>query len=71
MPVFPTTHFGPFRSIGSSRFIYRLEDVLGSRYQLLVFHTPESHDRNLVSSDDVEELVKYVNNHIDGLLNAV
>jgi len=69
--VFPTIHFGPFRNIGSSRFIYRLEDVLGNRYHLLVFHTPGSHERNLVSSEDVEELIKYVNNYVDGLVNMV
>jgi putative membrane protein len=69
--VFPTIHFGPFRNIGSSRFIYRLEDALGNRYHLLIFHTPGSHERNLVSSEDVEELVKYVNNYVDGLVNIV
>ncbi|MEM4519607.1 MAG: DUF2070 family protein [Sulfolobales archaeon] len=67
--VFPTIHFGPFKNIGSSRFLYHLEDALGSRYQVFVFHTPCSHERNLVSSSDSEEIVKYLNNNLDGLLN--
>ncbi|MCX8186698.1 MAG: DUF2070 family protein [Sulfolobales archaeon] len=68
--TFPTIHFGPFRNVGSSRFIYHLENALGSRYQAFVFHTPCSHERNLISSSDSEELVKYINNNIDGLLNV-
>ncbi len=67
--VFPTLHFGPFRNVGSSRFIYQLEDLLGSRYQTFVFHTPGSHERNLVASSDSEEMAKYLNNNVDGLLN--
>ncbi len=68
--VFPTIHFGPFRNIGSSRFIYDLERSLGSRYQAFVFHTPCSHERNLTTSLDSGEIVKYLNNNLDGLLNT-
>lgn len=68
--IFPTIHFGPFRNIGSSRLIYHLESFLGSRYQTFVFHTPCSHERNLVASSDSEEIAKYLNNNVDGLLNV-
>ncbi|MEM1898153.1 MAG: DUF2070 family protein [Sulfolobales archaeon] len=67
--IFPTIHFGPFRNIGSSRLIYHLEDLLGSRYQTFVFHTPCSHERNLVASSDSERIAKYLNNNVDGLFN--
>ncbi len=59
--VFPSLHFGPFRNIGSSRFIYHLEDALGVHVKSFVFHTAGSHEHNLVSSEDSMELAKKLN----------
>ncbi len=59
--IFPTLHFGPFRNIGSSRFIYHLEEALGVYVKSFVFHTAGSHEHNLVSSEDSVELAKKLN----------
>jgi len=67
--TFPTIHYGPFKNVGSARFIYEVEDHLSSRYVLYVFHTPGSHERNLVTSEDVEYIAKYVNTNVDGLVS--
>jgi len=63
--IFPTLHFGPFRNIGSSRFIYHLQDLLEPRIKPFIFHTPGSHEHNLVSSEDSERIAKAINNAID------
>jgi len=71
--IFPTLHFGPFRNIGSSRFIYHLEDALGTHVKSFVFHTAGSHEHNLVSSEDSVELAKklnvLINNYYSTLAN--
>ncbi len=63
--IFPTLHFGPFRNVGSARFIYQLEERLEPRLKTLVFHTAGSHEHNLVSSEDSEKIAKIVSNAID------
>jgi putative membrane protein len=47
--VYPGFHFGPFRSIGSARFPYLLEERLGPAIDSLIFHTPGSHERNIAT----------------------
>ncbi len=69
--VFPTLHYGPFRNVGSSRFIYHLEELLGSRYYVYVFHTPGSHERNLASSTYSEDIARYLNSNVDYLLRGL
>jgi len=63
--VFPTLHFGPFRNIGSSRFIYHMEEALGSHVKSFIFHTAGSHEHNLVSSEDSVGLAKKLNTLIN------
>ncbi len=69
--IFPSIHFGPFRDIGSSRFIYQLEGLLEPEFKLLTFHTAGSHEHNIASSQEslrvAEEIAKAVKeklNHI-------
>lgn len=46
----PSVHFGPFKDVGSSRLPYYIEEGLGGNWGTMVFHTPCSHDRNIVKS---------------------
>jgi predicted neutral ceramidase superfamily lipid hydrolase len=46
----PSIHFGPFKDVGRSKLPYYLEEELGDSYRVMVFHTPCSHDRNIVKS---------------------
>ena len=63
--IFPTLHYGPFRNVGSARFIYHLESYLEPRIKPFIFHTPGSHEHNLVSSKDSERIAKLIHNAID------
>ena len=60
MLVFPSLHYGPFRDVGSARFIYHLEEVVEPSFKLFTFHTAGSHEHNLVSSDDSRLIAKLV-----------
>lgn len=52
----PSIHFGPFKDVGSSRLPYYLERELEGKYRVMVFHTPCSHDRNIVKSQIAENI---------------
>lgn len=65
--IFPTLHYGPFRNVGSARFIYHLQSFLEGRLDTFIFHTAGSHERNLVSSEDSEEIAKNINNALNSL----
>ncbi|OYT50897.1 MAG: hypothetical protein B6U73_03010 [Desulfurococcales archaeon ex4484_204] len=65
MLVFPTVHYGPFRNVGSARFIYHLQERFGPSVKALVFHTAGSHEHNLVSSESSEELAKVIRNSVN------
>ena len=56
--VFPDFHFGPFRNVGSARFIYSLEEGLRPAMESLVFHTPGSHERNIAMASRSLEIAK-------------
>lgn len=58
--VFPSFHFGPFRSLGSARFPYLLEGFLEPSMRTFVFHTPCSHERNLATSSRSLEIARSV-----------
>lgn len=58
--VFPSFHFGPFRSLGSARFPYLLEDSLEPSMRVFVFHTPCSHERNIATSSRSLEIARSV-----------
>jgi predicted neutral ceramidase superfamily lipid hydrolase len=62
--IFPTLHYGPFRNIGSARFIYHLESYLEPKFKPFIFHTPGSHEHNLVSSEESEEVAKIIHTTI-------
>jgi len=63
--IFPALHYGPFRNVGSARFIYHLQSLLEPRVKPFIFHTPGSHEHNLVSSDDSERIAKLIHNAIN------
>ena len=63
--IFPTLHYGPFRNVGSAKFIYHLQSLLEPRIKPFIFHTPGSHEHNLVSSDDSERIAKLIHNAIN------
>lgn len=65
--IFPTLHYGPFRNVGSARFIYHLQSYLEGRLDTFIFHTAGSHEHNLVSSEDSEEIAKNINNALNSL----
>jgi len=65
MLVFPTVHYGPFRNVGSARFIYHLQERFEPSVKALVFHTAGSHEHNLVSSESSEELAKVIRNSVN------
>jgi len=69
--VFPTLHFGPFRNIGSSRFIYHMEEALGRHVKSFIFHTAGSHEHNLVSSEDSVGLAKKLNTLINNYYSTL
>ncbi len=69
--VFPTLHFGPFRDVGSSRFIYHVEEGSEAGMKFFVFHTPGSHEHNLVSSRESLELGREVGKFASVLSNSL
>jgi len=58
--VYPSFHFGPFRSIGSARFPYLLEERLSPAIDVLTFHTPGSHERNIATYAQSLEIARAV-----------
>lgn len=55
--AFPSIHYGPLWHVGSASFIYHLTDSAGRRgMDALAFHTPGSHEHNLVSERESREL---------------
>lgn len=58
--VYPGLHFGPFRSVGSARFPYLLEERLSPAIDSLVFHTPGSHERNIATYAQSLEIARSV-----------
>jgi putative membrane protein len=58
--VYPGFHFGPFRSVGSARFLYLLEERLSPAVDVLVFHTPGSHERNIATFTQSFEIARAV-----------
>jgi putative membrane protein len=58
--IFPSVHFGPFRDIGSSRFIYQLEGLLEPEFKLLTFHTAGSHEHNIATSEESLRVAKEI-----------
>ncbi len=65
--IYPSIHYGPFRNVGSSRFIYHLESYLEPRLKTFIFHTAGSHEHNLTSSKDSEELARLINIAFDNV----
>ncbi len=58
--VFPSIHYGPFKKVGSSRFIYQLEEKIGNLLDLMVFHTAGSHEHNVTSSAESGRLASRI-----------
>ncbi len=55
--AFPSIHYGPLWHVGSASFIYHLMESAGRRgMNALAFHTPGSHEHNLVSERESREL---------------
>jgi len=54
--VNPSIHFGPFKDVGSSKFIHYLEEGFGDNCRVIVFHTPCSHDRNIAKSQTARSI---------------
>ncbi len=55
--AFPSIHYGPLWHVGSASFIYHLMESAGRRgMDALAFHTPGSHEHNLVSERESREL---------------
>ncbi len=55
--AFPSIHYGPLWHVGSASFIYHLMESAGRRgMDALAFHTPGSHEHNLVSESESREL---------------
>ncbi|MDW8011167.1 MAG: DUF2070 family protein, partial [Sulfolobales archaeon] len=69
--VFPDIHFGPFRNVGSSRFLYALEENLEPYMEVFVFHTPGSHERNIATSSESYEVAKAVASSIRSYYNQL
>lgn len=69
--VFPDIHFGPFRNVGSSRFLYLLEESLEPNMEVFVFHTPGSHERNLAASSESLEIARAVASSISSYYNQL
>jgi putative membrane protein len=60
--IIPKLHFGIFGRIGSSRFIYDLEDKISNS---IVFHGPGSHELDLVSRRESLKIVNELSNLIN------
>lgn len=55
--AFPSIHYGPLWHVGSASFIYHLMESAGRRgMDAMAFHTPGSHEHNLVSERESREL---------------
>lgn len=67
--VVPNVHFGPFKTCGSSdlpEHIYRsFEHIPGTT----VYHTTNDHSQNLTTQDDVEVVLKKINQDILSIKN--
>jgi putative membrane protein len=55
--VLPKIHFGLFGSVGSSKFVYQVEQELPNS---TVFHGPGSHEIDMVSSSDAASIARRV-----------
>ncbi|GGT97292.1 hypothetical protein GCM10007116_13510 [Sulfodiicoccus acidiphilus] len=60
--VIPKIHFGLFGSVGSSRFVYQVEEVLPNA---TVFHGPGSHEIDMVSSSEAEAVAKRIEREVN------
>jgi predicted neutral ceramidase superfamily lipid hydrolase len=62
--IIPHTHFGPFKTCGSSDLpeqVYKeLEDIPGTT----VYHTTTDHTQNLTKQEDVNKVIKKINDDI-------
>lgn len=59
--AFPSIHYGPLWHVGSASFIYHLMESAGRRgMDALAFHTPGSHEHNLVSERESRELASEI-----------
>ena len=54
----PQIHFGIFDSVGSSRFVYEMENRIGKN--IIVFHGPGSHELDLASSIEVNKVLNEI-----------
>ena len=62
--VFPSIHYGPFRNVGSSRFIYQLENYLEPSIKIFTFHTAGSHEHNISTTKESDRVAKEISKFI-------
>jgi len=59
--IYPDIHFGPFRNTGSSMFPSMIREVFSQRnMHPIVLHGMGSHERNVVTSTEAIQYVKYI-----------
>ncbi|MEM3758359.1 MAG: DUF2070 family protein [Saccharolobus sp.] len=58
MLMLPQVHFGIFGNVGSSRFVYDVENKLSKN--IIVFHGPGSHELDLPSSAEVNKVIEEI-----------
>ena len=68
--IFPSIHYGPFRNVGSSRFIYQLENYIEPEIKVLTFHTAGSHEHNVSTSEESDKIAKEISDFIKGSLKG-
>ncbi len=62
--IIPEMHFGPFRKMGSSIFTSLLSENIEKKFNiaLLIFHSPSTHEEDLIKTIDNEKILKEIEN---------
>lgn len=59
--IVPEFHFGPFRKMGSSTFPSLISEIFEKNNAIpLIFHSPSTHEEDLVKSFDNEKILKNI-----------
>ncbi len=64
--IVPEFHFGPFRKMGSSIFPSLISEIFEKKLNIipLIFHSPSTHEEDLVKLIDNERILKNIENAI-------
>jgi predicted neutral ceramidase superfamily lipid hydrolase len=65
--ILPFTHFGPFKTCGSSDLPEQIYQTLGLYPGLTVFHTTNDHTQNLTTQHEVNRLVEKMKADIESI----